>query len=148
MKGSTQTALVLGVGYVLGRRRKLRTVTLMAAAAATGGVGSLGAAAFRRGLNMAGSSEALGDLGPQLSEIAETVRGDLAEAGKTAVLASVTDRVSALSDSLHDRAEAVRSPAQGEPEDEYQGEDDENENGASPVRRRATRSSPVSRMRR
>jgi hypothetical protein len=186
MKGSAQAGLVLAVGYALGRRRKLRTATLMAAAAATGGAGSLGAAAFRRGLNMLGSSDALGDLGPQLSEIAETVRGDLAEAGKAAVLASVTNRISSLSESLQDRVAAgnpaagaadaagqaedsvrdqgrparrgpglqEREPDDREPEDEYQDEGDDlddeyqGEDDAPPVRRRAARSSPVSRTRR
>ena len=42
MKGGTQAAVALGVGYLLGRRRKLRMATLMAAGAATGGLGSLG----------------------------------------------------------------------------------------------------------
>lgn len=191
MKGSTQAGLVLAVGYVLGRRRKLRTATVMAAAAATGGAGSLGSAALRRGLKMLGSSEALGDLGPQVSKLGETVRGDLAEAGKAALLASVTNRMSSLSDSLQDRAESVRNPAagaagqaedgagdlrqrarrkprheepgtgDGEPEDEYETDEDQDEyqadededqpraeNGMSPARRRAGRRSPVSRTRR
>jgi hypothetical protein len=111
MKCSTQTALVLAVGYMLGRRRKLRIATVLTAAAATGGVGRLGGAAVRRGLKTLGSSQALGDLGPQVSAITESVRGDLVEAGKAAVLASVTNRIGSLSDSLHDRAEGVRTGA-------------------------------------
>jgi hypothetical protein len=111
MKAGAQTALALGVGYVLGRRRKLRMTTVLAAAAATGGVGSLGGVALRRGLKMLSSSEALGDLGPQLGEIAETVRGDLVDAGKAAALAAVNERIGSLSDTLHDRAESLRNPA-------------------------------------
>jgi hypothetical protein len=65
MKAGAQAALALGVGYVLGRRRKLRMTTMLAAAAATGGAGSLGGVAFRRGLKMLSSAGALGDLGPQ-----------------------------------------------------------------------------------
>ena len=30
MRGGTQTALALGVGYVLGRRRKMRMTTMLA----------------------------------------------------------------------------------------------------------------------
>jgi hypothetical protein len=113
MKGGTQAALVLGVGYLLGRRRKLRTATVVAAAAATGGVGSLGGAAVKRGLKTLGASKALGDLGPQVSELAEIVRGDLVEAGKAAALASVNKRIGSLSDTLRDRADIVRNPAAG-----------------------------------
>lgn len=113
MKGGTQAALVLGVGYVLGRRRKLRTATVVAAAAATGGVGSLGGAALKRGLKMLGSSKALGDLGPQVGELAEIVRGDLIDAGKAAALASVNNRIGSLSNTLRDRADLVRNPAAG-----------------------------------
>jgi hypothetical protein len=111
MKAGAQAALALGVGYVLGRRRKLRMTTVLAAAAATGGVGSLGGLGLRRGLKMLSSTGALGDLGPQLGEIAETVRGDLVDAGKAAALAAVNERIGSLSDTLHDRAESLRSPA-------------------------------------
>jgi hypothetical protein len=111
MKAGAQAALALGVGYVLGRRRKLRMTTMLAAAAATGGVGSLGGIALRRGLKMLSSTEALGDLGPQLGEIAETVRGDLVDAGKAAALAAVNERIGSLSDTLHDRADSIRNPA-------------------------------------
>jgi hypothetical protein len=111
MKGGAQAALALGVGYVLGRRRKLRMTTMLAAATAAGGVGSLGGVAFKRGLKMLSSTGALGDLGPQLGEIAETVRGDLVDAGKAAALAAVNERIGSLSDTLHDRAESLRNPA-------------------------------------
>ena len=111
MKGGTPAALAIGVGYLLGRRRKLRTATIIAAGAATGGLGSLGGAALRRGVSKLGSSDALGSLGPQLGGIAETVRGDLLDAGKAAAMAAVSNRIESLSDSLHDRAAAVRDPA-------------------------------------
>ena len=110
MKGGTQAALALGVGYVLGRRRKMRMATVMAAAAATGGLGGLGGAALRRGVKMLGSTEALGKFAPQLGELADTVRGDLMDAGKAAATAAVTNRIESLTDSLHERAELVRDP--------------------------------------
>jgi hypothetical protein len=111
MKAGAQAALALGVGYVLGRRRKLRMTTVLAAAAATGGLGRLGGMGLRRGLKGLSSTGALGDLGPQLGEIAETVRGDLVDAGKAAALAAVNERIGSLSDTLHDRAESLRNPA-------------------------------------
>jgi hypothetical protein len=111
MKAGAQAALALGVGYVLGRRRKLRMTTVLAGAAATGGLGGLGGVALRRGLKMLSSTEALGDLGPQLGGIAETVRVDLVDAGKAAALAAVNERIGSLTDTLHDRAESLRNPA-------------------------------------
>jgi hypothetical protein len=110
MKGSTQTALALGVGYVLGRRRKMRMTTVLAAAALTGGFGGLAGAALRRGMKMLGSSEALSKVAPQLGEIADTVGGDLLTVGKEAATSAVSNRIGSLSDSLHERAELVRNP--------------------------------------
>jgi hypothetical protein len=111
MKGGTRAAVAIGVGYVLGRRRKMRLATILAAGAATGGIAGLGGAALRRATQALGSTEALGKLGPQFGEIADTVRGDLVDAGKAAAMAAVTGRIDALTDSLHDRAQSLRDPA-------------------------------------
>jgi hypothetical protein len=64
MKGGMQAALALGLGYLLGRRRKMRRTTMLAVGAATGSVGSLGGAALRRGMKMLGSTEAVGKFAP------------------------------------------------------------------------------------
>ncbi len=111
MKGGTRAAVAIGVGYVLGRRRKMRLATVLAVGAATGGIGALGGSALRRGTQALGSTEALSKLSPQLGEIAQTVRGDLIDAGKAAAVAAVSGRVDALTDSLHERAERIRNPA-------------------------------------
>ena len=111
MKGGTQAALALGVGYLLGRRRKMRLTTMLAVGAATGGVGGLGGTAIRRGMKMLGSTEAVGKFAPQLGELADTVRSDLMDAGKAAATAAVTSRIESLTDSLQERAEMVRDPA-------------------------------------
>jgi len=76
MKGSTRAATAIAVGYMLGRRKKLRTATLMAAATAVGGP-TVGGLVMRRGMKTLGQSEALGKVAPQLTDIADTVRGDL-----------------------------------------------------------------------
>jgi hypothetical protein len=111
MKG-TQTALALGVGYVLGRRRKMRLTTMLAVAAAAGGAGGAGGAAVRRGVKMLGSTEMLSKVAPQVGEIADTLRDDLLDAGKAAATAAVTNRIESLTDSLHERAQGIREPAQ------------------------------------
>jgi hypothetical protein len=111
MKCGTRAALALGVGYVLGRRRKMRLTTMLAFGAATGGIEGMGGAALRRGLKMLGSTEALGKVAPQLGEIADTVRGDLLDAGKAAAVAAATNRIGSLTDSLHEHAQRIREPA-------------------------------------
>lgn len=110
MKGGAQAAIALGVGYVLGRRRKMRLATMLAIGAATGGIGGLAPAVMRRGARYLGSTDLAGALGPQVSEIVGTVRGELLDAAKGAATAAVTNRIDSLSDSLHDRAETLRNP--------------------------------------
>jgi hypothetical protein len=110
MKGGAQTALAIGVGYVLGRRRKMRVATALALGAATGGLGKLGPIALKRAGKFLSSTDIGGALGPQVGEIASTIRGDLLGAGKAAATAAVSGRIESLSDSLHDRAETLRNP--------------------------------------
>jgi hypothetical protein len=110
MKGGAQAALALGVGYILGRRRKMRLATMLALGAATGGIGRLGPAAVRRGAKYLGSTDIAGALGPQVGEIVSTIRGDLLDAGKAAAATAVSSRIESLSDNLHERAETLRNP--------------------------------------
>ncbi len=110
MKGGAQTAVAIGVGYILGRRRKMRLATAIALGAATGGAARLWPVAMRQGAKMLGKADIAGALGPQVTEIVDTVRGDLLDAAKGAAAAAVTSRIDSLSDSLHDRAETLRNP--------------------------------------
>ncbi len=169
MEGGAQTALALGVGYILGRRRKMRLATMLALGAATGGAAKLGPAALRQGTKYLGKTDIAGALGPQVTEIVNTVRGELLDAAKGAAAAAVTSRVDSLSDNLHERAETLRNPERAseepdeyeEPADDYEEEEDLDEAPAdeagepeeeeaeepAPRRRRSTRS-PVVRARR
>lgn len=110
MKGSMQAAMTLGVGYALGRRKKFRTATMLAAATAFGSTG-VSSLVLRRGMKMLASTDAFGKLAPQLGEIADTVRGDLLDAGKAAVGAAVSNQVDSLTSSIHERADRLRNPA-------------------------------------
>ena len=110
MKGGVQTALALGVGYILGRNRKMRLATMLAVGAATGGAAKLGPAALRQGTKYLGKTDIAGALGPQVTEIVNTVRGELLDAAKGAATAAVTSRIDSLSDNLHDRAETLKNP--------------------------------------
>src|SRR5690348_17924959 len=110
MKGSMRAAAAIGIGYVLGRHRKFRTAAMMAAGMSVGGT-AVGTLAMKRGMKMLGSTDIIQKVAPQLGELADTVRGDLVTAGKAAATAAVSNRVDALTDSIHDRAERVRNPA-------------------------------------
>jgi hypothetical protein len=110
MKAGAQTAVAIGVGYILGRRRKMRLATMLAIGAATGGAARVGPAALRRGAKYLGKTDIAGALGPQVTEIVNTVRGELLDAAKGAAAAAVTSRIDSLSDSLHERAETLRNP--------------------------------------
>src|SRR5580693_7236587 len=110
MKGNMRAAIALGIGYALGRKKRLRTATMMAAVAAFGS-SSAGSLVLQRGLKVLSNTDALGKLAPQLGELADTVRGDLLDAGKAAVGAAVSNQVDSLTSSIHDRAERLRNPA-------------------------------------
>ena len=45
-----------------------------------------------------------------MTEIVDTIRGDLLDAGKAAAAAAVTSRLDSLTDSLHERAETLKNP--------------------------------------
>jgi len=129
MKGGVQTALAIGVGYILGRRRKMRLATMLAIGAATGGAARLGPAVMRQGAKYLGKTDIAGALGPPVTEIVDTVRGDLLDAAKGAAAAAVTSRIDSVSASLHDRAETLRNPGAaagkaGQKAGEYEDEED------------------------
>ena len=109
MKCSTQAALAIGAGYLLGRRRKLRAATVAAVATAVGGT-SVGGIALRQGAKLLANSGALDKLPPQVADLVDVVRSDLVDAGKAAVTVAVTNRIDSLTDSLHERAERIRNP--------------------------------------
>ena len=111
MKGGTQAALAVGIGYLLGRRRKFRRAAILAAVTASGQVGGIGKALAGRGLKALGSTELIGKLAPQFSDIADIARNELVDAGKTAARAVVNKQVDSLSDSLRARADVLRDPA-------------------------------------
>lgn len=109
MKGSMQAATAIGIGYVLGRRKKFRAAAIVAAGMTVGST-TVGAMVLKRGMKMLGNLDAVQKVAPQLGDLTDVVRGDLVSAGKAAATAAVSNRVDALTESLHDRAEKVRNP--------------------------------------
>jgi hypothetical protein len=129
MKARTGVALAIGVGYVLGRRRKLRPALTLAAAVAAGRA-SNGTGLLKHGRDLLGSSPLLSNL---------TSLGEpLATAGKAAATAAVGSGVDALSGRLRDKADALRGRTEpGEPEEKRKTrdtsgrDDDEDDESAS-----------------
>lgn len=109
MKGSMPAAAAIGIGYVLGRRKKFRAAAMVAAGMTVGGT-AVGSMVLKRGMKMLGNVDAVQKVAPQLGDLTDVVRGDLVSAGKAAATAAFSSRVDALTDSLHDRAERVRNP--------------------------------------
>jgi hypothetical protein len=109
MNSGMKAAAALAIGYVLGRRKKFRTATMMAAATAVGGT-TVGGMVLKQGMKLVNSSDVLGKVAPQLGDITDTLKGDLFTAGKAAATAAVSNRLDSVTDSLHDRAERVRNP--------------------------------------
>ncbi|MGN6676236.1 MAG: hypothetical protein ACTHKL_00445 [Streptosporangiaceae bacterium] len=137
MNKASTVALAIGAGYLLGRKRKLRMALIVASAAATGRVGDVAANALKRGGSLAASSGAMGKLSPELTKVMGTVRGDLADAGKAAVQAAMASRIESLTDSLHDRAEGLRNPAEPDEGEQDQPDDSDRRGGSERPRSRS-----------
>ena len=111
MKSQARLAMGVGIGYLLGRTRKMRLALMIAAAGATGAVGSP-RQLVQRGLKQLGSS-------PELSKLTEVTRGQLIGAAKTAAVTAASSRIDALNERL-EGASGAKSD-RGTDEDEPSG---------------------------
>jgi hypothetical protein len=93
---NTRIALAVGIGYLLGRRRKLRAALVLGAAAAAGRLSS-DPQALRRLLPS----------GPQLGQVAGLGK-PLTEAGKAAAAAAVSHGIDSVGDRLRRQADVLR----------------------------------------
>ena len=113
MKSGTRVAVAVGAGYLLGRRRKMRLALMLSGAAMAGGLGGgVPGQLLRRGTKLLGSADVLGKVSPELGEVTGMIGGELLPVGKAAARAAVSSRINALSDRVHERAEALRNPAE------------------------------------
>jgi hypothetical protein len=112
MKPGGRVAVGLVAGYFLGRTRKMRLALMLAAAGATGKLGSPGELA-QRGVKMLASS-------PEVAKIGQTVRGELVDALKAAAVTAASSRIDSLSDRLQGQVVAGKPtrPEAGEEETE------------------------------
>ncbi|MGW5921741.1 hypothetical protein ACWFPY_22370 [Nocardia fluminea] len=93
MEGGTRIAIGVGIGYVLGRTRKMRFALGLAGAAmarrSSGTPGEL----MKFGTSLVKSS-------PELSQLTDTVRGELLGAVRSAAVTAASSRIDALNDRL------------------------------------------------
>ncbi|MGY1894880.1 hypothetical protein ACW9HR_28825 [Nocardia gipuzkoensis] len=172
MKGGGRIALGVGIGYLLGRTRKMRFALSLAGAAmakrSTGTPGDL----LERGTSLLKSS-------PELTRITDTVRGELLGAARSAAVTAASSRLDALNARLQqgstlpadedrrgsretdsdedeyddESSEDERAAADDDLEDEYEEDEDESDQGEGegeddterPAARRARRPSTAGR---
>lgn len=118
MKAGAQVALGVGIGYLLGRTRKMRWAIGLAVAGATGRLGSSPGQLLQRGAKLIQSSPAIGRL-------TETVRGELLDAVKSAAVATASHRIDALSERIQERAGVPGRPKAAEGAEEEPKEEEE-----------------------
>ncbi|MFE9693098.1 hypothetical protein [Micromonospora sp. NPDC005806] len=104
MKSGARIALAVGFGYVLGRRRKLRTALTLAAAVAAGRASQNPGGLLKYGTDLLNA--------PQLGNLTR-LGGPLATAGKAAATAAAGSGIEALSGKVRGSADALRRKSAG-----------------------------------
>lgn len=124
MKGGGRIALGVGIGYFLGRTRKMRfAMSLAGAAMARRSAGAPGGL-LERGTELLRST-------PELTRITDTVRDELVGAVRSAAVTAASNRIDALSDRLQQGATVLTDQgrrgarATDSDEDEYEDESSE-----------------------
>lgn len=112
MKSGMRVGLAVGFGYVLGRRKKLRTALTLAAAVAAGRASRDPGQLLKRGGDLLTSSPHLSGLGK--------LGSPLASAGKAAATAAAGSGIDAISGKLRGSADALRRRSGGSGGDDGQ----------------------------
>ncbi|WP_327099537.1 hypothetical protein OIE68_12495 [Nocardia vinacea] len=97
MKGGVRIAIGVGIGYVLGRTRKMRLALALAGAAMARRSEGTPADLLERGTSLLRSS-------PELTQITDTVKGELIGAVRSAAVTAASHRIDALNARLQQRA--------------------------------------------
>ncbi|MEV0043410.1 hypothetical protein AB0H60_07880 [Nocardia rhamnosiphila] len=103
MKGGARIALGVGIGYFLGRTRKMRWAMGLAGAAMSKRSTGLAGELLERGTSTLGGTK-------ELTKITDTVRGELLGAVRSAAVTAASNRLDALN-------ERLQSPVPTEDED-------------------------------
>lgn len=119
MKGGARIAIGVGIGYVLGRTRKMRLAMALAGAGLSRQ--SEAKELLQRGRSLLDSSS-------ELTKVTDTVKGELAGAVRAAAVNAASNRVDALNARLQHRGEEPQEDEDtGRAEDEDTGRADEDE---------------------
>lgn len=97
MQGGARIAIGVGVGYLLGRTRKMRFALALAGAAMSRGSTGMTGELLERGTSLLKSSQ-------ELTQITDTVKGELLGAVRSAAVTAASNRIDALNDRLQQRA--------------------------------------------
>ncbi|MFD7844755.1 hypothetical protein ACFV4K_17685 [Nocardia sp. NPDC059764] len=100
MKGGTRIAIGVGIGYILGRTRKMRFALSLAGAAMAKRSSGMPAEVLERGTSLLKSS-------PELAELTDTVRGELVGAVRSAAVTAASNRIDALNTRLQQGSTAA-----------------------------------------
>ncbi|MET8911100.1 hypothetical protein [Micromonospora sp. NPDC004551] len=114
MKSGARVALAVGFGYLLGRRKKMRTALTLAAAVAAGRASQRPGGLMQLGTDLLNVPQ-LGGLGK--------LGAPLATAGKAAATAAAGSGIDAISGKLRGSADALRRKSGGGRPDEEPAED-------------------------
>jgi hypothetical protein len=106
MNRATQTMVGAGVGYLVGRHRKLRLVLVLGSAVAAGRISGNQRGLLGRGAKALGGSA-------ELSRIAD-LGAPLVSAARTAATSAVTRRIDSASAGLRERADLLRGPGRAD----------------------------------
>ncbi|MEV6431651.1 hypothetical protein [Nocardia sp. NPDC051463] len=131
MKGGTRIAIGVGIGYLLGRTHKMRFALMMAGAAMSRRSSGVPAELLKQGTSLLKSS-------PQLTQLTDTVRGELLGAVRSAAVTAASNRIDAFNARLEqgstlltgeeDRDESRETESD---EDEYDDEPTRHERAAA-----------------
>ena len=114
---STKCAAAVGAGYLLGRWHKARWALALAGMVAGKKIST----------NPKAVLEQLMEASPQLQDLADNVRGELADAGKKAAVAAAGNRLGGITERLRERTDALRNGAESHSDEAEEDEPDEDE---------------------
>jgi hypothetical protein len=103
MKSGPRIALAVGVGYALGRSRKMKLAIALAGMMAGRKMAPNPKELLDQGTQLVGSS-------PEVTKLTGELRERLVDAAKTAAVAAATSKIDSLGENLNKRAEALRNP--------------------------------------
>jgi Mg-chelatase subunit ChlI len=99
VKAGPQVVVAVGLGYLLGRTKKMRLALMIAAASAGGKLGVSPRQLLQQGYKRLAAS-------PEMGKITESLRGELLDAAKSAAMTAATGRIESLNERLQDQLSA------------------------------------------